>query len=194
MKGISGKVNPHTKRGKRLKSRRQNIPRYGVGVKSFKEIMAVVRRERRRGKKIVTTNGCFDILHLGHIRNLAKAKSLGDILIVGVNSDKSIKSYKGRNRPIVGEKDRAEVLAALQAVDYVFIFNDKTPNRWLAKIRPDAHAKGADRKIGQIVERETVIRGGGRVVLVPYVKDRSTTNVIKKINKFYASFKGPASK
>ena len=156
--------------------------------------MAVVRRERRRGKKIVTTNGCFDILHLGHVRNLAKAKSLGDILIVGVNSDKSIKSYKGRNRPIVGERDRAEVLAALRAVDYVFIFNDKTPNRWLAKIRPDAHVKGADRKIGQIVERETVIRGGGRVVLVPYIKDRSTTNVIKKINKFYASFKGPASK
>ena len=184
--GISGKVNPHTKRGKRLKSRRQNIPRYGVGVKSFKEIMTVVRRERRRGKKIVTTNGCFDILHMGHVRNLAKAKSLGDILIVGVNSDKSIKSYKGRNRPIIGEKERAETLAALESVDYVFIFNEETPNGWLAKLKPDVHVKGADRKLSEIVEKDTVAKFGGELVLIPYVKDRSTTRIIKKINKLYS--------
>lgn len=152
-------------------------------VKSLKETLEITRRARAHGKKIVTTNGCFDILHVGHIRNLKQAKSLGDILVVGVNSDRSVKVNKGRNRPIVGEKDRTETLAALQAVDYVFVFRAKTPNGWLSKIKPDVHVKGADRKFDQIIERETVEKNGGRIVLIPYVKDKSTTNIIKKISE-----------
>ncbi len=150
-------------------------------IRSLKEIVEVAIAERKRGKKIVTTNGCFDILHVGHVRNLEKAKSLGDVLIVGVNADSSVRENKGKGRPIMGERERAEVVAALRSVDYVFIFKDKTPNGWLRKIKPGTHVKGADRRLNQIVEREALKEIGARLVLVKLVKGKSTSSVIAKI-------------
>ncbi len=150
----------------------------------IKSLAAVVRfsaAERRKGKKIVTTNGCFDIIHVGHTRALRNAKALGDILIVGINSDKSVRAIKGNNRPVVPERERAEVIAALKPVDAVFVFGDKDPRKWLAKVRPDIHAKGNDRTMDEIVERDVVERFGGKVVLLRSWKGGSTTDIIKKI-------------
>ena len=151
-------------------------------VKTFKEILGVVRRAKTRGQKIVTTNGCFDILHIGHLKNLERAKSLGDILIVGINSDKTVRVLKGRGRPVVPERDRAELLAGLWVVDYVFIFREKTPIDWLRKIKPNVHVKGSDgvaKKILGPILRLT----GTKLVLVPLIKDKSTTKIIKRISK-----------
>ncbi len=150
-------------------------------IKTIKEAAEIARSAKKRGMKVVTTNGCFDILHIGHIRNLEKARNLGDVLIVGVNADKSVKENKGKNRPIVPEKERAEVIAALKSVDYVFIFKDKTPNDWLKKIKPNIHVKGADRKLNQIVELETLKEIGAKLVRVPLVKGRSTSAMIARI-------------
>ncbi len=150
-------------------------------IKTLKEIVAIVKRARQRGLKVVTTNGCFDLLHVGHIRNLKKAKSLGDLLVVGVNSDASVRAYKNSSRPIVPAKERAEVLAALETVDYVFVFNERTPIGWIKKLKPNVHVKGRDRAPEEIVEKEVVEINGGRVVLVPYVKGKSTTEILKRI-------------
>ena len=150
------------------------------GVKSLASIIKIAETARRRGKKIVTTNGCFDLLHVGHVRNLKFAKSLGDILIVGINSDSSTRKNKGPSRPIVPEKERAEVLAALETVDYVFIFGDKTPIGWLKKIGPKIHVKGADRKLAQIIERDTLKKIGAQLIFAPYHKGKSTSSLIKK--------------
>jgi len=149
-------------------------------IKSPKEVIKIASRARRKGLKIVTTNGCFDLLHIGHARYLEKAKNLGDILIVGVNSDRSVRLSKGDHRPIIKARDRAEMVAALGAVDYVFIFNGKTPDSWLLKIKPHMHAKGGDRRMKEIPEKEIVKKCGGRIVLLPYVQNRSTTAIIKK--------------
>lgn len=150
-------------------------------VKKLKEVLAAVRKARRRNLKIVTTNGCFDLLHIGHVRNLEFAKSQGDILVVGINSDKSVKSFKGESRPIVPEKERAEMIAALESVDYVFIFGEKNPVAWLKKIKPDVHIKGADRKLEEIAEAEILKKMGTKLILMPLVKDKSTTRLLKKI-------------
>ncbi len=150
-------------------------------IKSLKEIMAIARRAKGRGLKIVTTNGCFDLLHIGHVRNLEKARPLGDLLIVGVNSDASVRKNKGPGRPIVPAKERAEILGALVVVDYVFIFGEKTPISWLRKLKPDIHVKGRDRTPEEIIEKKTVEENGGRVVLVPYIKGKSTTEILKRI-------------
>ena len=149
----------------------------------FAAILKFVKQERRRGKIIVTTNGCFDILHVGHVRTLAAAKKLGDILIVGVNSDASVRALKGKGRPIISERERAEVLAALKPVDAVFIFYEKDPKKWLAKVKPDIHVKGGDRKMSEIIERDIVEKNGGKIVLIPVKKGRSTTNIIAKIRR-----------
>ncbi len=151
------------------------------GPKSLEAVKALVRKEGRGEKKIVTTNGCFDILHAGHVKSLTAAKALGDILIVGVNSNASVRALKGRQRPIVPEHDRAKILAALKPVDAVFIFREKDPKKWLAKIKPDIHVKGGDRKMSEIIEKDVVERYGGRIVLLPPIRGRSTTNIIKKI-------------
>src|SRR5580704_3026242 len=121
-------------------------------IKSLNQIKKIADTAKAKGSVIVTTNGCFDILHVGHVHNLKKAKSHGDILIVGINSDASVRRYKGKSRPIVPQRERAEVLAALGAVDYVFIFDDDTPIPWISKIKPHIHAKGGDRKLSEIVE------------------------------------------
>ncbi len=148
-------------------------------VKSLSEVLKIINKAKKEGKKIVTTNGCFDLFHIGHLRSLEKAKTYGDLLIVGVNSDKSVKLNKGPERPIIPAKERVEIIAALAAVDYVFLFNEKTASSWIEKIKPHFHIKGADRKIEEIVERKTIEKNGGKIILTPYIK--STTDIIKKI-------------
>ena len=142
---------------------------------------ALVRSAKRMGKKVVTTNGCFDILHVGHIRSLMAAKALGDVLVVGINSDASVRALKGKNRPVVGERERAEIIASLKPVDAVFIFGEKDPRKWLVKLKPDVHAKGSDRTMDEIIEKDVVERGGGKIVRLSLKKGRSTTNIIEKI-------------
>lgn len=150
-------------------------------IKSIMELEAVVLDAKSHGNIIVTTNGIFDILHVGHIRYLQEARKLGDILIVAVNSDASTKKLKGNSRPINNEKDRAEVLAALECVDFVTIFNEDNPISILSALKPNIHVKGGDYNISQIVEKDAVEKNGGKVILIPMVKKYSTTGVIEKI-------------
>ena len=138
---------------------------------------------RKNKQKVVFTNGCFDILHAGHVRYLKKARSLGDCLVLGLNSDASVRKIKGRGRPIVPQLERAEIMAALEAVDYVVIFAEPTPIKLIKAIRPDVLVKGADWKRGEIVGEEVLKGYGGRVARVKLVEGRSTTNTIKKILK-----------
>ncbi len=152
-------------------------------VKKLSEILSIVRAAKRRGLKIVTTNGAFDILHIGHVRNLEFAGSQGDILIVGVNSDKSVRSYKDKNRPIILERERAEIVAAMKSVDYVFIFKEKTPIPWLKKLKPDVHVKGGDRTMNQIIEKDILKKIGAKFVFAPFTKGRSSTDLIERISR-----------
>lgn len=151
----------------------------------LKELIQIVNKLKRQNKKIVTTNGVFDILHIGHIRYLKKAKKLGDFLIVALNSDASVKKIKGTRRPINSENDRAEALAALEFVDNVVIFSEENPIKLLAAIKPDIHAKGGDYKISQMTEREIVETNNGKIVLIPQIKGYSTSNLIKRIVELY---------
>jgi len=146
-----------------------------------KNIKKITTNLKRQGKKIVFTNGCFDILHAGHVRYLRKAKKLGDVLVVGLNSDASVKLIKGSNRPINKQKDRTEILSALEPVDYVIIFNEETPERLIKMILPDVLVKGSDWKGKKIAGAETVKKNGGKVVLLPFLKGHSTTEIIQKI-------------
>lgn len=154
-------------------------------VLKFKDILAAARSARRAGKKIVATNGCFDILHIGHVRNLQSAKQLGDILIVGINSDASVRRNKGPSRPIIKERERAELLAALGSVDYVFIFGAITPNIWIKKLRPHIHVKGGGDDIRNHpdipAQKRAIESGGGRLIFLPHLKGFSTTDVICRI-------------
>lgn len=150
-------------------------------IKSLKELISIVQNLKSKNKKIVTTNGAFDILHLGHVKYLEQARKLGDVLIVGVNTDSSVKQYKSEKRPINDEKSRIGVLAALESVDYAFLFNENDPRKWLGKINPDIHVKAGDYKLSQIIEKDAVERNNGKVVLIPMVKGYSTTKIIKKI-------------
>ena len=137
----------------------------------------------RNGRKIVFTNGCFDLLHPGHIRSLEYARSLGDALIVAINSDASVRQLKGQGRPVIPERERAEILAALECVDAVLIFDDLTPQRVIAALLPDVLVKGGDWPGNQIIGREEVEAAGGRVVSVPVVPGYSTTEILKKIRE-----------
>ncbi len=150
-------------------------------VVNIDEIVQIVRELKSEGKKIVFTNGCFDILHRGHVEYLAKAKELGDVLIVGLNSDSSVKQIKGDGRPIVSQEDRAFILSNLAFVDYVVIFDEPTPYELISKIIPDVLVKGSDWAIEDVVGRDIVEANGGRVVLVELTPNRSTTNIIKTI-------------
>lgn len=145
-----------------------------------KNIGNVVTTLKAEGKKIVFTNGCFDILHVGHVRYLNEAKALGDILILGLNSDSSVKSLKGSNRPINNESDRAEVLSALKAIDYVVIFDEKTAENIVGEIKPDIYAKGGDYSIDTLPEAKIVAEHGGKTVLLQLVDGKSSTNIINK--------------
>lgn len=150
-------------------------------IKRLTELIKIVKKLKSQNKKIATTNGVFDILHYGHVKYLEEAKKLGDILIVGVNSDKSVKENKGDKRPINDEKSRMWVLAALESVDYVFLFNEKDPRSWLSKIKPDIHVKAGDYKLDQIIEKGIVEKNGGKIVIAKAEKQYSTTKVINKI-------------
>jgi len=147
---------------------------------SLKKLLTELSQKKQ---KVVFTNGCFDILHAGHARYLKKARSLGDLLIVGLNSDSSVKKIKGKLRPIVPQKDRAELLSALAAVDYVVIFNGETPIKLIEAIIPDILVKGADWKSGEIVGEEVVKKHGGKLRRIQLAKGRSTTNIIEKITQ-----------
>ena len=137
-------------------------------------------REKLTGKKIVFTNGCFDIIHVGHVRYLTAAKNFGDVLIVGLNTDESVKKLKGESRPINNQEDRAEVLLGLKAVDHVIFFGEKTAENLIAEIKPDIYVKGGDYTLETLPEAKIVQSYGGRVELVNLVKGKSTTNIIKK--------------
>lgn len=146
------------------------------------DLQNLLKKLRKDGKTIVTTNGCFDILHVGHVRYLEETKKHGDILIVALNSDKSVKSIKGEGRPINNESDRAEVLNALKSVDYVVLFDEDSPANLLAEIKPDVHTKGADYNIDTLPEAKIIIDNGGRLEFIQFVPGKSTTSTIEKIN------------
>lgn len=152
---------------------------------SREKLMKEIERLKKEGKKIVFTNGCFDILHVGHTRYLKDAKKLGDVLILGLNSDESVRSLKGEKRPLVPENERADVVAALESVDYVTIFHEQTPLALIEYLKPDVLVKGGDWKKEQVVGRESVEKQGGRVIIIPEIKGSSTTNIIEKIKKVY---------
>ena len=147
------------------------------------ELNNLLKQLRAQGKTIVTTNGCFDILHVGHVRYLEKAKSFGDVLIVALNSDKSVKSIKGDSRPINNENDRAEILSALRSVDYVVLFDEDSPIELLLQIKPDVHTKGADYTVETLPEAKGIIEAGGRIEFISFVEGKSTTAVIEKMRK-----------
>lgn len=137
---------------------------------------------RRQGKKVVFTNGCFDLLHAGHVWLFKEARKLGDILIVAVNSDASLRRLKGPKRPVFPLKERLEVLAAIEFIDVLTVFPQDTPQKILSLLRPDVLVKGGDWPLDQVVGRKEVEESGGRVVLIPYIEGLSTTELIKKIS------------
>jgi len=155
-------------------------------IKTVNELLSLLAILRAAGKTIVFTNGCFDIIHTGHTRYLATAKSFGDVLVVAVNSDSSVRLIKGEKRPINPETDRMETLAALESVDFVTIFDEPDPYRVISAIQPDVLVKGGDWPIEKIIGRDVVEARGGRVVNVPYVEGASTTGIIEKIIKMYS--------
>ena len=140
-------------------------------------------REKRNARRVVFTNGCFDLLHPGHIRSLEQARALGDALVVGLNSDASVRQLKGPGRPVLPEQERAEILAAMDGVDAVVIFNEPTPREVIAALLPDVLVKGGDWPGNQIVGREEVEAAGGKVVTVPVVPGYSTTAILEKIRQ-----------
>lgn len=152
---------------------------------TLQKLIPIVKKLKKENKKIVTTNGVFDILHLGHVKYLEQAKMLGDVLIVGVNSDSSVRQIKGPKRPINDEKSRIAVLAALESVDYAFLFKEKDPRKWISKIKPDIHVKAGDYKISQIIEKDAVEKNGGKIRIAKAEKGFSTTSLISKIIKLY---------
>lgn len=154
-------------------------------IKKLNELKKIVKNLKNAGKKIVFTNGCFDIIHIGHIHYLKEAKKLGDILIVAINSDKSVHTIKGRNRPIIPENERAEILSAFMMVDYVIIFSEKDPIKIISELLPDVLVKGGDWRIDEVLGKDIVERNKGRVVTIPTVKNRSTTDLIVTVVKRY---------
>lgn len=154
-------------------------------IKGKEDLHRIVQELKTKGKRIVFTNGCFDLLHLGHIRYLEEAKSLGDILVVGINSDRSVRNLKGPTRPILPEEERAEILSGLGCVDYINLFDDETPIELISLLRPHILAKGGDWTKETTIGREVVEQSGGNVVIIPFVDGSSTTNLIETILKRY---------
>ncbi|MBX9941002.1 MAG: D-glycero-beta-D-manno-heptose 1-phosphate adenylyltransferase [Candidatus Obscuribacterales bacterium] len=152
-------------------------------VLALDELRQLSEKLKQEGKKLVTTNGCFDILHVGHARILAEARKLGDVLVVGLNSDDSVKRLKGESRPINNQADRAEMLTHLRSVDYVYIFSEDTPVEFLQAARPMIHVKGADYTKEKLAETPVVEAFGGEVRLLSLVPAKSTTSVVEKIKQ-----------
>jgi rfaE bifunctional protein nucleotidyltransferase chain/domain len=150
-------------------------------VKSLDELKRIADQARRDGKTVVLTNGCFDLLHRGHVHILREAKALGDILIVAINSDRSVKAIKGPSRPVLSQSDRTELLAAMEMVDYVALFDEPDPYDLIAAVRPNVLVKGGDWGSDQIVGADIVKRNGGKVAVIPYLKGFSTTEIIERI-------------
>ena len=150
-------------------------------IKTLPCAISAIIKLKQKNKKIVFTNGCFDILHAGHVSYLSKAKSLGDILVIGLNSDSSVRKIKGLSRPINKERDRAKIVASLYFVDYVTIFGEPTPEKLIKKLGPHVLVKGGDWKPKDIVGGDFVKSCGGKVVSVPFVKGYSTTSLMKRL-------------
>ena len=150
-------------------------------VKTLKSLKSICKKLKKQGKKIVFTNGCFDIIHIGHIRYLKKAKRLGDILIIGVNSDRSVRKIKGNGRPIVPQSQRAEILSNFSFVDYIVIFDEPDPINVIKVLVPHVLVKGGDWKISQVIGRKIVEKNRGKVVIIPQIKGYSTSAIIKRI-------------
>jgi len=149
----------------------------------IKDNIEIINRIKAERKKIVFTNGCFDLLHVGHIRYLAQAKKLGDFLIIGLNSDSSVKELKGKDRPINSFEDRATLLSAIESVDLVIMFEEQTPENLIKDIVPDILVKGGDYNIEDVVGYQTVIQNGGQVKTLSFYEGYSSTNYINKIKK-----------
>jgi len=152
-------------------------------IKTVDEIAAIATEAKKNGRRVVFTNGCFDLLHRGHVHILRQAKAAGDLLIVGMNSDRSVKSIKGPARPILPEIDRVELIAAMEMVDYIVLFDEPDPYQLIATIKPNVLAKGGDWSSDKIVGADIVERDGGRVAVIPYLKGFSTTEIIERIRK-----------
>jgi rfaE bifunctional protein nucleotidyltransferase chain/domain len=152
-------------------------------VVQLKGLIRIRNKAKRERKKVVFTNGCFDLLHRGHAEYLKKAKSLGDILVVGVNSDPSVRKIKGKGRPITSERERSYLLASLASVDFVIIFQEQTPEKLISSIQPDILVKGGDYKKDEILGRKTVLGSGGKVLTIPFVKGYSTKKLIQRIQR-----------
>jgi rfaE bifunctional protein nucleotidyltransferase chain/domain len=159
------------------------ILKFEPGPKSKDELNSIINSLKSQGKKIVFTNGVFDIVHRGHVEYLNEAKSLGDVLIVGLNSDSSVKRIKGEDRPVNSENDRAFVLVNLKAVDYIIIFEEDTPQNLIKAVIPDVLVKGGDWEPADIVGSDIVLDSGGEVLSLKYVNGYSTTEIIKKSKK-----------
>ena len=147
------------------------------------QLEARIAEDRRAGRSIAFANGCFDVLHVGHVRYLEGAAAEADRLVVAVNDDESVRKMKGPNRPVLGSADRAELVAALRAVDYVVVFPDATVARLLERFKPDVHCKGTDYTVDTVPERETVRAYGGRVAIVGDPKNHSTTDMLRRISQ-----------
>jgi D-beta-D-heptose 7-phosphate kinase/D-beta-D-heptose 1-phosphate adenosyltransferase len=150
-------------------------------IKKIAHLKKIIKDLKAKGKKIVFTNGCFDILHYGHVKYLEKARRYGDILLVAINSDKSVKAIKGRGRPIVPGSDRARMVAALEPVNYITTFNGLTPLKTIQALKPDVLVKGGDWRKEDIIGKDFVESYDGKVVRIPYIKGYSTSSIIKKI-------------
>jgi D-beta-D-heptose 7-phosphate kinase/D-beta-D-heptose 1-phosphate adenosyltransferase len=156
-------------------------------IKTLDVLTAVIKAEKARDRRIVFTNGCFDLLHAGHVKYLQKARCLGDILVLGLNSDASVRRLKGEKRPLIGEEERAHILAALDCIDYVIIFGEDTPLELITALKPDILAKGGDYTLEGVVGRDFVEAYGGRVELVSFVDGKSTSNIIERVLELYSS-------
>ena len=154
-------------------------------IKTRKELLRIIKDLKAKGKRIVFTNGCFDLLHIGHVRYLEKARALGDVLVVGVNSDSSVRKLKGPKRPILPEEERAGILSGLGCVDYITLFREIDPLKLITSLRPDLLVKGGDWTKEQTVGKEVVERLGGEVVIIPFIKGASTSNLIETILRKY---------
>ncbi len=150
-------------------------------VKYLSELKGIVNSLKKQGKKVGFTNGCFDLIHIGHIKYLRAAKKLADILIVAINSDKSVRTLKGNKRPLFPQNERAEILSAFEFIDYVVVFDEPDPEKTISELLPDILIKGGDYKIDQIIGRDTVTSHGGKVVTIPEIKGKSTSDIIRKI-------------
>ena len=161
------------------------------GLKTKLKPLEIIKNEikalQQQGKKLVFTNGCFDILHAGHVDIFQQARNLGDALVVAVNSDISIKKIKGEKRPVVPQEQRMQVLAALEAIDYVVIFDEENPFKIIKEIQPDILVKGGDWPVETIVGREIVEKKGGKVLSIPLMEGISTTNIIEEVKKRFCS-------